>query len=192
MGMPALSESHRWTIEMLETLPDDGNRYECIDGELFVTPPPATVHQWIVSSLVRLLGPYVEESRTGIALIAPTGVEVDPRTMVEPDVLVTRFPSSRRVKRLLGEDLLLAVEVLSPTTARRDRSVKLALYARIGVDEYWIVDIEARCIERWRPGGTAAEIITERLSWHPNGAPHPLVIDLPVLFDAIPMMFREP
>jgi Uma2 family endonuclease len=186
-----MTEPYRWTIEMLETLPDDGNRYECIDGELFVTPPPATVHQWIATAFIRLLGPYVDESGIGIALTAPTGVEVDPGTMVEPDVLVTRFPTSRRVKRLLGGDLLLAVEVLSPTTARRDHDVKRALYARIGVDEYWIVDIEARCIERWRPGADIPETITERLSWHPSGALRPLVIDLPALFDAIPEMLRE-
>jgi Uma2 family endonuclease len=133
--MPALSESGRWTIDLLETLPDDGNRYECIDGELYVTPPPATAHQWMVSMLLRLLGPYVDESGIGFTFTAPTGVEVDPSTMVEPDVLVTRFPSSNRVKRFLGEDLLLAIEILSPTTARRDRGVTRAIYTRIGVDE---------------------------------------------------------
>ena len=191
MGMPALSESGHWTVEMLETLPDDGNRYECIDGELYVTPPPATAHQWIVSMLLRLLGPYVDESGTGITLAAPTGVEVDQRTMVEPDVLVSRLPSSSRVKRLLGEDLLLAIEVLSPTTARRDRGVKHALYTRIGVDEYWIVDVEERRVHCARSGSDVVELVTGHLTWHPAGAPRPLVIDLPALFDGIPAVFRE-
>jgi Uma2 family endonuclease len=192
MGMPALSESGRWTIDLLETLPDDGNRYECIDGELYVTPPPATVHQWMVSMLLRLLGPYVDESGIGFTFTAPTGVEIDARTMVEPDVLVSRFPSSNRVKRLLGEDLVLAIEILSPTTARRDRGVKHALYTRIGVDEYWIVDIEERRVQCSRPGADDVELVTGQLTWHPAGASRPLVIDLPALFDAIPAVLREP
>jgi Uma2 family endonuclease len=191
MGMPALSESGRWTVEMLETLPDDGNRYECIDGELYVTPPPATAHQWIVSMLLRLLGPYVDEFRIGLTFTAPTGVEVDQRTMVEPDVLVSRFPSSSRVKCLLGEDLLLAIEILSPTTARRDRGVKRDLYARVGVDEYWIVDIEERRVQRSRSGADDIELVTGQLTWHPAGASRALVIDLPALFDGIPTVFRE-
>jgi Uma2 family endonuclease len=81
--------------------------------------------------------------------------------------------------------LLLAVEVLSPSTARADRTVKRRLFQRVGVPEYWIVDVEARLVERWRPGDARPEIVTDALAWQPEPAHAPLVIDLPTLFAAI-------
>ena len=83
--------------------------------------------------------------------------------------------------------MLLAVEVLSPSTARADRTVKRRLFQRVGVPEYWIVDVAAWLVERWRPGEDRPEILTETLSWHPApaGGGRPLVIDLAQLFSEI-------
>ena len=80
------------------------------------------------------------------------------------------------------ESLVLAVEVLSPSTARADRRVKLRLYQRQHVPEYWIVDVDARLIERWRPDDERPEILAETLEWQPDPAHPPLVIDLPAYF----------
>lgn len=72
--------------------------------------------------------------------------------------------------------------MLSPSTARYDREVKRRLYQREGVPEYWIVDLDARSIERWRPSDEAPEVFRETLVWHPRGAGEPLAIDLLALF----------
>jgi Uma2 family endonuclease len=81
--------------------------------------------------------------------------------------------------------LILAVEVLSPATARADRQVKRRRYQRHGVAEYWIVDLDARLVERWRPADERPEILAERLEWCPSlGAPA-LDLDLPRLFGEI-------
>ena len=81
--------------------------------------------------------------------------------------------------------LLLAVEVLSPSTARTDRRKKRQLYQREGVPEYWIVDLDARAIERWQPESKRPEIMRESITWHPTGATTALTIDLVALFAGI-------
>lgn len=77
---------------------------------------------------------------------------------------------------------ILAVEVLSPSTARYDRALKRKLYQRVGVAEYWIVDLDARLVERWRPEDERPEIVTDRLIWVPAGAPEPLAVGLDEYF----------
>ena len=79
----------------------------------------------------------------------------------------------------------LAVEILSPSTARLDRQVKRRLYQRQGVPEYWIVDIDARLVERWRPADDRPEILTERLTWQPDPARPALGVDLGAYFAAL-------
>ena len=81
--------------------------------------------------------------------------------------------------------MLLAVEVLSPGTARRDRILKRALYQQAQVPEYWIVDVDARAVERWRANDLRAELLAERIEWHPEGAEEPLTIDLADYFASV-------
>ena len=81
--------------------------------------------------------------------------------------------------------LVLAIEILSPSTARYDRVVKRRFYQRAGVGEYWIVDLNARLVERWQPGQGSPEILAERLVWAPSGATEPLELALEPLFAAI-------
>jgi Uma2 family endonuclease len=186
MGMPALPTTG-WTAAtldaLLETLPDDGKRYEIIDGELLVTPAPHLAHQIVLTEMLARLREYLRAHPVGRVIAGPADVRVGDRTSVEPDLFVIPqvggpFP---RFWSPLGT-LLLAVEILSPTTARVDRGRKRALYQREGVAEYWIVDLDAHLAERWRPRDDRPEVIRDRLEWRPSEMTDPLVIDVAELF----------
>ena len=180
MAMPATT---RWTAEMVRALPDDGKRYEVIDGELFVTPSPSWRHQDAVFAIARVLHLYVETHGVDHVIIAPADIAFDNYNLVQPDVFVVPLVGGRRPREWSDvKTLRLAVEVLSPGTARADRRVKLRLYQRERVPEYWIVDVDARLIERWRPDDQRPEILAETLDWQPDPALPPLVIDLPAYF----------
>jgi Uma2 family endonuclease len=180
MVMPATT---RWTADMVRALPDDGKRYEVIDGELLVTPAPSWRHQEAVLAMAMTLRPYVETYRVGRVIISPADVAFDEETLVQPDLFITPLVDGRRPRQWSEvKSLLLAVEVLSPSTARADRLVKLRLFRRQHVPEYWIVDVDARLIERWRPEDERPEILAERLEWQPDPANPPLIIDLSAYF----------
>ncbi|HUL02808.1 MAG TPA: Uma2 family endonuclease [Gemmatimonadales bacterium] len=175
--------AQRWTADMVRALPADGNRYEVIAGELFVTTAPSFDHQQAVLRLLLRIAPYVDAHGLGYALMSPADIEFDQETLVQPDVLVAPRIEGRRPRRWSDiKELSLAVEVLSPSTARADRTVKRRLFQRVGVPEYWIVDVEARLIERWRPGDERPEVLTEMLEWRPDPTARSLEIDLPRLF----------
>lgn len=181
MGMPDVLE--RWTAARVRELPDDGNRYEVVDGELLVTPAPRFDHQDAVARLWQLLDEYLHVVRAGHATISPADVELDPHTLVQPDVFVVKLVDGRRPKNWADlEGLLLAVEILSPSSARADRTVKRRRYQREGIAEYWVVDVDARLIERWRPRDERPEILTGELIWQPAAAHDGLRIDLPAYF----------
>ena len=184
MAMPA--QPTEWTVEMVRALPDDGNRYEVIGGELFMTPAPSWTHQRAVGELFRILMPYLEEHVLGDAIIAPADVLFGPKDMVEPDLFVVPLVdgSAPRTWEAVGR-LLLAVEVLSPSTLRTDRRDKRDLYQRKGVPEYWIIDVDARQVERWRPNDASPETLIETLAWQPDRFTVPLAIDLPKYFGRV-------
>jgi Uma2 family endonuclease len=184
MGMaPAAKE---WTVEDLEDLPDDGHRYEVIDGELYVTPAPNLDHQEALAALHLILAPFVSRHGFGHVVFSPADVIFSPRRGLQPDLFVLPLADGRRPKKFgdVGR-LILAVEVLSPSTARVDRVKKRAVYAQEGVPEYWIVDLDARVIERTRPGGAGVEVIAETLRWQPGGVEEALVIDVERYFEAV-------
>jgi len=181
MAMP--EDAAGWTVAMLEALPDDGKRYEIIDGELFVAPSPRTRHQHAVARLVRLFDEYLERAGGAVALVSPSDVRKGERTSVQPDVYVARVGEDGRVARpLYIRDLLLVIEVLSKRTARTDRQTKRDLYQSEGVGEYWIVDPDAWLIERWRPADERPEVLADRIEWAYGRASAALVIDLPAFF----------
>ncbi len=178
MGMPAAARKE-WTAEMARALPSDGNRYEVLDGELFVTPPPAFLHQRAISKLLAALSVYLEACPVGIALTAPGEVEYSTTRWVEPDVFVLPLIDGREPTSWADAGRpILVVEVLSPTTAHADRVRKRAIYQSERVPEYWIVDADARLIERWRPDSISPEIVTDTLSWQPDSASAPLLLDV--------------
>jgi Uma2 family endonuclease len=182
MAMPAV-QPRRWTADEVRALPDEpGKRFECVDGELLVSPGPKWPHQRAVRALLRALDAYVVGQRIGDLLMGPGEVELDPYTLVQPDVFVLplvggRVPAGPEE----SAEPLLVVEVLSPSTARFDRGVKRDRYQRAGT-EYWIVDGDSRVAERWVPGAAAPEVLRDALRWHPAGAVEALVIPLPPLF----------
>ena len=168
---------------MLNDLPDDGKRYEVIDGELFVTPAPSAVHQRAVGRLFLLIAPYA--IRLGLdPLVAPTAVRFSNVREVQPDVLVAPAPLDAKLLRQMKNvtTLVLAVEVLSPRSKRTDRSEKRALYQNENVRDYWIVDTDTRAIERWTPGATEPDVFTSTLTWQPLPQHAPLVIDVEQYF----------
>jgi Uma2 family endonuclease len=126
MHMPTLKRV--WTARDLDDLPDDGNRYEVIDGELFVTPAPAWRHQDAVVEMHRVLADYLGAQRVGHAIIAPADVVFSPKRAVRPDLFVVPLVEGRRPERF--EDvgrLLLAVEVLAERLTWRAEGVASAL-----------------------------------------------------------------
>ena len=135
-------------------MPDDGNRYEFIGGRLYMTPAPATRHQRVLMRLWSALLRILMDSGHGEVFSAPLLVEF-PGTgdRVQPDLL---FVSNER-RAIIGEKQVLGapdlvVEILSPSTAHRDRGIKLDLYARHGVAQYWIVDPVEDVVDVWRFG----------------------------------------
>jgi len=182
MSMPAATD---WTAERVRALPDDGKRYEVVDGELLVTPSPRLLHQRALGELLFRLAEYVRETGIGEVFFSPSDVEFDSRTMVQPDLFVVPLNEGRRLRDWSEiQRLLLAVEVLSPSTARYDRLTKRRVYQRQGV-EYWIIDIDARVVERWRPGDERPEILAERLEWQPDDRHPAWVLELEGYFDAV-------
>lgn len=179
MGMPDMAR--RWTREMVLALPDDGNRYELFDGELLVTPAPAGLHQFALAILWKALDPYVSRHRLGWVMSSPADLSLGGKQLSQPDLFVMpSIPAGRDWANFPNP--ILVVEILSPATAHHDRFVKRRRFQRAGIAEYWIVDLDARAIERWRPSDERPEILDERLSWHPADASEPLELELPLYF----------
>jgi len=167
-----------YSAEMVRALPDDGNRYETVHGELLVTPAPRYAHQHVVVGLVGRLYAYLAQYPVGQVLSSPADISWAPDVLVQPDVFVAAIEEARAFDWTRIRTLLLAIEVLSPSTARNDRFTKRRVYQEFGVARYWIVDIASRAVEVWSPGATTPEIERERLVWQPEGAAEALIISL--------------
>jgi Uma2 family endonuclease len=141
-----------WTYEDYVDFPDDGRRYEIVDGEVFVTPAPNTRHQDIVGLLFRRIGDHVERHGGGRVFVAPYDAVLSPTNVVQPDIVFVADADSGRITAAnLQGPPTLAVEVLSE--ARHDRVRKRRLYAQFGVAEYWIVDPDGERVEVHRLAG---------------------------------------
>jgi Uma2 family endonuclease len=178
MLMPNVKRA--WTLAELHRLPDDGNRYELIRGELFVTPPPSFAHETLASVLTRILDRHVESQGMG-RVYHPRAVFQTSDSQAEPDVMVIPTPTELPESWAAAPRPLLVVEILSDSTRHRDRTVKRDFYMSEGIREYWIVDGDSRTI-RSIGAGRADVVSATVVSWHPSGALEPLVIDLPRFF----------
>jgi Uma2 family endonuclease len=175
----------RWTAEEVRALPEDPrHRYEVVDGVLIVSASPNALHQAAVGDLFLALHSYARPARLGAVMTSPADIELDVATLLQPDLFVTALFDGRRPRRWSEVQLRLAIEVLSPSTARYDRGRKRHKYVAQEI-ELWLVDLDARVIECWRPGETAPEICDERLEWRPSGAVAPFVLDVPAFFTEV-------
>jgi Uma2 family endonuclease len=180
--MAVATQVRQWTLEEVHRLPDDGNKYELVRGELFVTPPPGYEHETILAKLSRILTPYVSEQNLG-HVYHPKSVLRFEGSEVEADLMVRKPHPDRRGddsdwNRAPTPDLV--VEVLSSFTRRRDLNQKKELYLDAGVPEYWVIDPEARTITVLTQG--AAVTVRDRVTWMPAGASAPLTFELAEIF----------
>ena len=181
MGMPLASDD-LWTVERVQALPADGNRYELVWGELLVSPAPRKGHQDVVRRLDRLLVEYCGAHQLGDVYDLAADISWSDDTLVQPDVFVIskRYAEAKEWSEVKHLDLV--VEVLSPSTAKHDRFQKRKLYQSQGVGTIWLVDADKRFVEVWTPEATFPTRETEQVTWHPEGAIGPLVIELAALF----------
>jgi Uma2 family endonuclease len=179
MAVGMATETRPWTLAKLHRLPDDGNKYELVYGELFVTPAPRPSHEEIIAILVPLLNKYVERWRLGRPYTTRAVVRAR-ESEVEPDIQIREIaPPTEDWSRLPVP--MLVVEVTSSSTRRRDREKKRQYYIDIGVADYWIVDRETRSIQVVRPG-TEDVVEYETVRWQPAAAQEPLAVDVQALF----------
>jgi Uma2 family endonuclease len=137
-----------WTYDDYAALPDDGRQYEIVNGVLVMTPAPSPDHQSIAVRLSHYLFVHAELAGLGRVFAAPIDVELGPKNVFQPDVIVLLNAHLDRVaaKRIIGAPDLV-VEVASPSTAAFDRLTKYDVYALAGVVEYWIVKSSHRAVE---------------------------------------------
>jgi Uma2 family endonuclease len=183
MAMPLVVP--RYTLQDLESFPDDGSRYELLDGVLLVTPAPAPLHQLVVSRVYGAIGEYLRPAALA-RVFSPGAVELEPNVHLEPDILVvpagepasgikpsTRWTAIRR--------WWLAVEVSGKGSTPYDRDYKAPAYLALGVREVWRVDLRDRCVFVSSQQGPVRRH-AGRVVWQPPELSDPLTIQVPDLF----------
>jgi len=151
-AVPTTSQGARLTYQDFLLFPDDGLRHEIIDGEHYVTPAPNLRHQDLVTTLCVSLGSHVEDRpERGRVFVAPFDVVFSFHDIVEPDVI---FVGPDQLGILTPQNIkgtpAMVIEVLSPSTRKRDQQIKKKLYDRMGVREYWLVDPELNAVTIYR------------------------------------------
>lgn len=149
----------KFTYEDYKNLPEsETKRYELIEGELIMVPSPTFAHQDISANLAFALAKFVREHKLGKVLNAPLDVVLDDENVVQPDIIFISQTRSHIIhKEAIKGAPDLVIEILSPSTGERDRTVKKKLYARAGVMEYWLVDPESKTIEVLKLGEAGFE-----------------------------------
>lgn len=145
VDMTVLPRDHPWTVADLASLPDDGLRYELVDGTLLVSPAPSKLHQRAVGNLYLVLRDACPPDLE--VFLAPTDYQPTLTRSLQPDLLVVRRDDPGPAA--VTTPLALAVEVLSPSSRSVDRVLKRELYEQAGVASYWVVDPEVPSITAW-------------------------------------------
>lgn len=185
MHTTLIPEPIKLTYQDYCALPDDGRRYEILDGDLYMSPAPFVFHQRLVLRLATVLKTHVEAQDLGEVFIPPIDVILSKHNVVQPDVV---FVSQSR-REIVGEKNIngapdLLVEVLSSSSVERDTRDKRNIYARCGVDHYWLIDPdETRIVELKKVDKAYAQIaeVAGRGQWRPQLFPN-LIIDLAKLW----------
>jgi Uma2 family endonuclease len=169
-----------WTVEDLDRLPvDNGQRYELVDGTLLMSPMPAIPHVRVTNRLHRLLD---RQAPQDVEVGQNGGITIDgPRTYFVPDIFVVQARAyDSDEKELDPADVLMVVEVLSPSNSGIDLVIKRHYYARAGIERYWIVDQQARTLTVLRLDGAAYRedaVVRPGATWQTD-QPFPLGLDL--------------
>ena len=181
MGMAATIP--HYTVADIEAFPDDGNRYELLDGVLLVTPAPDFAHQLIAGRLGHLLMRELD-APIRVHVVAPGAISVPPRTQLQPDLLVVpaRVPMSRKWHD--HTEHWLAVEIYSPSSRRYDRDFKRDAYHALGVREVWLVDLDDMSVEVSRAAGRGT-MVRDEITWHVPVLDVDIRISLAELFEGL-------
>lgn len=174
-----------YSADMVRAMPDDGNRYEVVYGELLVTPAPRLWHQELAFRLAKAIDTYLDVEPVGRVLLSPADISWGADVLLQPDVFVAPAREVATLEWANVKTLLLVAEVLSPSTARADRILKRRRYQEAGVPCLWLVDGQEQVVEVWTPEDRFPHFERERLVWRPAGAGRALELPLEALFRAI-------
>jgi Uma2 family endonuclease len=175
---------HKLDYADYAAIPDDGNRYEVLEGGLLVTPAPSPRHQLISFRLHRQLVSHFGDASPGVVFAAPIDVILSDHDILQPDLVVADRPEQVSTRGIEGAPLLV-VEILSPATRQRDRTPKARRYAALGVPHFWLVDPDARRVEcyRSRAHGTSYSLVVQAEG--PAALTHPDWANLTLDLDAL-------
>jgi len=179
MAMPVTVP--RYTVAELEHFPDDGQRYELLDGMLLVTPSPGRDHQVVATRLATMLAGALG-ARSDIQVVGPGVVVREPGTQLQPDVMVYRAEGPLTASWKEVREVWLAVELLSPGSRVYDREFKRDAYLALGVAEVWLVDLAERAVLVSRAGAPRDQRVTGLLRWKPPQDDLSIELDLIRLF----------
>jgi Uma2 family endonuclease len=175
-----------YTADMVRAIPDDGNIYEVVHGELLVSPAPRLWHEEVAARLLETVRAYLRQYPVGLAIGSRSDLSWGLRdVLVSPDLFVVPLDEARRLDWLSLRTVQLAAEVLSPSSMRADRFTKRRLYQERGVPLYWVIDPEERFVEIWRPEDDFPRIERHALVWTPAGGSTPFALELTELFRPI-------
>jgi Uma2 family endonuclease len=174
-----------YTADMVRALPEDGNRYEVVYGELLVTPAPRPWHEIVQQRMLVAIATYLRRYPVGEVLGSRADISWGPDVLVSPDVFVVTLEQARTLDWSRMRDLLLVAEVLSPSSAKHDRFLKRRRYQEAGIPLYWIVDADQRQVEIWTPADSFPRFEREQVLWHPSDAAEPFSLSLAELFRPI-------
>jgi Uma2 family endonuclease len=179
MAMPM--QVPRYTVDQVRSFPEDGQRYELLDGFLLVTPAPANLHQTVTLNLAVCLHQALVPSRRA-RVVSCGELEIGNQTLLDPDILVYPVSYEPRTPWKQIRDWWLAVEVLSPSTRVYDRDFKRRAYLDLGVEEVWLVDPETAAVDVWNDEGHR-RISGGSLEWRPKALrPERIEIELDQIF----------
>jgi Uma2 family endonuclease len=172
----------RFTVDDVDALPDDGNRYEVLHGVLLVTPAPGVPHQTVAMRLAAKLSAFLDPE-PGVQVWAPGVVAIRPDIQLEPDILVGRMPTTMSWETV--RDRWLAVEVSGRGSRVYDREYKRDGYLEVGVEEVWLVDLESRQVLVSRAGAARDVPHDREVVWR-SPAGRELRVEIPAFFRGVP------
>ncbi len=180
MSMPL---ARHYTADDVRALPDDGNRYETVHGELLVTPSPGPKHQYFLERLADFINAYLVANGQERAFRVPADISFAADTLVQPDIFVADLSVLKQTWSWADiGPLQLAVEVVSPSSVKTDRTTKRRLYQEQLIPEYWVVDVDQQQIEVWTPTASFPRVERERLIWRHPALSVDCIIDMRSLF----------